>query len=73
MIKVELFFLAVLLIGMPLGALATLVLQKYFRVRDSRIVKVRVRDALEEAPTPDLLDELSTRDDLSSTERKRNV
>lgn len=73
MIKVELFFLAVLIVGMPLGSLATIAIQRYLAYRDSRIVKVRVQDALEDAPTPDLLDELSTRDDLSTNERKRNA
>jgi len=72
-IKVELFFLAVLIVGMPLGSLATIAIQRYLAYRDSRIVKVRVQDALEDAPTPDLLDELSTRDDLSTNERKRNA
>lgn len=73
MIKVELFVLASLILGMPLGVFATLAFQKYFHLRDSKILKVRVRDALEDAPTPDLLDELSTRDDLSNPKVNRNA
>lgn len=78
MIKVELFLLAVMFIGMPLGSLFTVAIQKYFRSRDSRILKIRVHEAmedtLEKAPTHALLEELSTRDDLSNPKKeKRNA
>lgn len=78
MIKVELFLLGVLILGMPLGSIFTLTIQRYFKFRDSKILKVRVHevmeDALEKAPTQDLIEELSTRDDLSNPKKeKRNA
>ena len=64
MIRVEMIFFAGLLVGVIVGVIGTRVLQRYLAWRDQRLAKVRVRDQLHEVETPELIDELSKRDDL---------
>ena len=72
MVRVELFVLLGLVVGFPLGILATRLVSRYLTWRDARLVRVRVHEKLHEVETPELLNELSKRDDLASP-RKRSA
>ena len=73
MIRVELFVLFGFACGVPIGALAYYAVRRYLHWRDSRVkrelAKATVRASIEAAPTDDLLEELSTRDDLNTENR----
>lgn len=77
MLRIEMFVLLGFVPGVFIGAGLSLLIRRYLAWRDDRVrtslSKIRVSEVLEEAPTPDLLEELSTRDDILSPKGKRNA
>lgn len=71
MVKVELFVLFGMLIGIPLGALGSHLVRKYLAWRDTRVLRIRVQENLHKVHTDTLIDELSEREDLTETRRNR--
>jgi hypothetical protein len=57
-----------LAVAIMLIALAT---RRYLAWRDSRLTKIRIRERLSEVETDELLDELSTRNDLNEKRQQR--
>ena len=71
MVKVELFVLFGMLVGIPLGVLGSHFVRKYLAWRDTRVLRIRVQENLHEVHTDTLIDELSEREDLTETRRNR--
>lgn len=70
MIRVESLISLGFFLGGPIWIGAVLLVQKYLRRRDSQIVKTRVAESIREADTDQLLDELSSRNDLTQSGKK---
>ena len=68
MLRVELFVLIGIAIGFPLGWFVSALWRRFLAARDTyvadKMAKVRVAEVLDRAETSDLLDELSTREDI---------
>jgi len=68
MIRIESIFFAGMLAGALVALVASWLWRRYLAMRDASVkqalVNTRVAEALEKAPTEELLNELSTRDDL---------
>jgi hypothetical protein len=64
MIRVEVIFFSGMLVGLVVGVILSRLVRKYLAARDRRLVRVQVNEAIREADTPELLNELSKRDDL---------
>ena len=68
MIRIESIFFAGMLAGALVALVASWLWRRYLAMRDASVkqalVNTRVAEVLEKAPTEELLNELSTRDDL---------
>jgi len=67
MVKIELFVLFGMVIGIPLGVLGSHFVRKYIAWRDSHVLRIRVQENLHEVHTDTLIEELSEREDLTDT------
>jgi hypothetical protein len=74
MIRVELFVLIGLAIGIPLGVWLSWLVRTFLSARDkkieSKLKKIRVNEVLDSTDTVELLNELSQRD-LTDTKRNK--
>ncbi len=69
MVRIEMIFLVGFLVGIATGVVGSHWARRWLTARDRRLTKVRVRESLHEVDTPELIDELSKREDLGKRER----
>lgn len=69
MVRIEMIFALGLAFGVVLGVLGSHLVRGYLARRDARLMKTRVDEALQRVETPELLNELSKRDDLGEKHR----